>query len=1375
MADSYLNKSGLSYFWNKIKTALGLKVNQTDFDALSHINRTLVPEIEIPANKDLNTTEYLTIGKYYVINNTTAATLLNTPPTGGKAFMLEVFSPTSVNIDNETTDPYVHRIRLATTYEGKQWYQHVESRETAGVFTYGSWQYVTNSGDVNNQIYGNINSKYGKVQVSTYTADSGKWVKIASMSHHARSNDNVNYTFRLDFTGSGTTQYRQSYTFGVGARMSNTALNSVRFDYLDSEKFNFNGAPEFEDLVKVTRKWVAGSSSADHYIYFEIWVHILSGWNVYWLHPTNMNYRGDYSLNQAFFRNSDEWAYSSISGTSAAIGQETYLTEGYEEVSMVDARKGVSYLDPFYTTRQTTADAPEIIGRGGIRTFVATASMSDRPADGNILHLDWDNTGGWDSQLLVSHTDGTGPNIYARGMSNGTWGDWIRFIREDDMVSKVNRNAFYNNSTDSVTYKKVVITGLPGATESTGSATYRGAGAFIFGRQQFYAISGSAGSENKTAFYEIGSNNNGKALNIGDMNLHIKAVYGGSNNPPKITLYVALERYGYCDIHSSGTITIEDSDSTEWEGVTADITCHPILASLKKASGGDLGNITAGADSQSYLEVKSITTATDIDTLKTTGLYIVGVTGCSNVPSGAGWGTIYVDWTIGTKYQIYINDGDAWKIWKRKWNSSTSSWGSWVKQVETADIKNGVLTIQKNGENVQTFSANQSSNVIANIEVPTKVSDIENDLNFIEDDTTQVCDEGSDIELEGTTKAPLEIKKLEGNTFQQSYTGKNLFNDATATNSYIRSNGSVTPNDVWRASQLIKVSPNTSYIWHGEVYGVNQVVWAGYDSGSALVSGQYKQVNNAPSLVIITGENTEYIRVGYRSDGMRNMQLELGSTATSFEPYVGGQASPSPEYPQSINTVTGRNVVEVVGKNLFDVETIPYVAKRAYGPDGAVLSWTDYAGTAEYQPVEPNTQYTLWNNSIGNTTYLCEYDENKNFIQRLIALKTFTTTATTKYLRWSLNVGTGEIPPTQTQLEKGSTATNFAPFSKQTYEINLGKNLLNKEDAVVGALLVNGTIDSTNYSNCRTTGYIVVKPNTAYCVSGRTTWSVQGEYTKDKTFISRSTGDSFTTGPNTYYVRVVCVNSELENMQFEAGSVATSYSDYFDPIELCRIITAHDYIHRNGNDFYIHREIGKYIFDGSETWSVNGNNWRTTNPITDLKSAKISDMGLSDKFIYWANVSGSVGTELPEGCFGFPQSKEMIDFRYSGVSTAADFKTWVENNTITVYYVKETPEEELITNEELISQLRDLWNATGYNDKTEISLLSYGNNSRAILSVCQYPNHIPVASQYKVGSVTVGDGLLVNDGGRISLDMSYIGTSIMKLSNSEIDTIMGVQ
>ena len=39
-------------------------------------------------------------------------------------------------------------------------------------------------------------------------------------------------------------------------------------------------------------------------------------------------------------------------------------------------------------------------------------------------------------------------------------------------------------------------------------------------------------------------------------------------------------------------------------------------------------------------------------------------------------------------------------------------------------VNNGTLTIQKNGTKVQTFTANQSSSVTANIIVPTKASDV---------------------------------------------------------------------------------------------------------------------------------------------------------------------------------------------------------------------------------------------------------------------------------------------------------------------------------------------------------------------------------------------------------------------------------------------------------------------------------------------------------------------------------------------------------------------------------------------------------------------------------------------------------------------------
>lgn len=47
-----------------------------------------------------------------------------------------------------------------------------------------------------------------------------------------------------------------------------------------------------------------------------------------------------------------------------------------------------------------------------------------------------------------------------------------------------------------------------------------------------------------------------------------------------------------------------------------------------------------------------------------------------------------------------------------------------IKVASINDVNNGTLTIQKNGTTVQTFTANQSSSVIANITVPTKASDV---------------------------------------------------------------------------------------------------------------------------------------------------------------------------------------------------------------------------------------------------------------------------------------------------------------------------------------------------------------------------------------------------------------------------------------------------------------------------------------------------------------------------------------------------------------------------------------------------------------------------------------------------------------------------
>ena len=66
-----------------------------------------------------------------------------------------------------------------------------------------------------------------------------------------------------------------------------------------------------------------------------------------------------------------------------------------------------------------------------------------------------------------------------------------------------------------------------------------------------------------------------------------------------------------------------------------------------------------------------------------------------------------------------------------------------------AAANNGKLTIQKNGTDVATFTAKQSTNVTANITVPTKVSEITNDSGFTTNKGTVTS---VAVKMNGTTK-----------------------------------------------------------------------------------------------------------------------------------------------------------------------------------------------------------------------------------------------------------------------------------------------------------------------------------------------------------------------------------------------------------------------------------------------------------------------------------------------------------------------------------------------------------------------------------------------------------------------------------------------
>lgn len=69
-------------------------------------------------------------------------------------------------------------------------------------------------------------------------------------------------------------------------------------------------------------------------------------------------------------------------------------------------------------------------------------------------------------------------------------------------------------------------------------------------------------------------------------------------------------------------------------------------------------------------------------------------------------------------------------------------------------------------------------------------------------------------------------------------------------------------------------------------------------------------------------ENIKYIRFSFYTPNKDTIMLNSGDMALPYEPYTGGQPSPSPDYPQEIKSIgnNGKINVTVRGKNLFDLE-----------------------------------------------------------------------------------------------------------------------------------------------------------------------------------------------------------------------------------------------------------------------------------------------------------------------------------------------------------------------------------------------------------------------------------------------------------------------
>lgn len=123
-----------------------------------------------------------------------------------------------------------------------------------------------------------------------------------------------------------------------------------------------------------------------------------------------------------------------------------------------------NYLYRNPASRPTSANLV-VTGLGGLRTFKATNSMTEGkpPFDAHIIHLDWDNTGGWDAQIAVKAAkDG---HMAVRGMDSSVWGSWNTVLDSANYTSYAAKKNAYNRA--SVSNATITLGRSDGSTGTT--------------------------------------------------------------------------------------------------------------------------------------------------------------------------------------------------------------------------------------------------------------------------------------------------------------------------------------------------------------------------------------------------------------------------------------------------------------------------------------------------------------------------------------------------------------------------------------------------------------------------------------------------------------------------------------------------------------------------------------------------------------------------------------------------------------------------------------------------------------------------------------------------------------------------------------------
>ena len=509
--------------------------------------------------------------------------------------------------------------------------------------------------------------------------------------------------------------------------------------------------------------------------------------------------------------------------------------------------------------------------------------------------------------------------------------------------------------------------------------------------------------------------------------------------------------------------------------------------------------------------------------------------------------------------------------------------------------------------------------------------------------------------------------------------------------------------------------------------GSGALNWVVYQGLGAITKGTKLIKTSQLGYVSIYSKNADTLK---KFTDNFDIQLEKGSTSTDYEPYTGGQHSPSPDYPSEIESVGY--------ENLFDISKI---SENTYLTPDNESGTSSFSNVSDYIKVKANENYKLSFNydslANSNNRAICYYDTNKTFLiggnysppNKEIII----TPKENGYIRFTYDINCYDV-----QLEKGTQQHSYIPYGKYGIEVkNTGKNLFDgtgwrpvqSDDGfpkpATGATIVSSDANNISFTSKQRTyagvesGFINVKANETYMFSAKFTTPTNRffitQYDENKIRISTLNYANVTTLQNTSftttndgYITIAFTNTtneqttyKIENIQLEKGSTSTAYEPYQSssllfqldqPLRSLPNGVKDELVIENGRAKII-KKVGKIVLDGSESWQVtsrsNGYQFQTRNSLGKI----IPDTEIGMLSNYFKGIKFSDRDSINESIYAYNADTD-IRILTNVASTTANFKTWLSTHNTQVDYELAEPYTETIGEVETLSTFKGVNNVS---------------------------------------------------------------------------------